>query len=132
MQTYSLCGRVIFLVGVTGFEPAKSLAPKASALPSYATPRFDCGWTFTILPIHGFGKYPYLPTRRLRAPGQFRPTPPISDENLEWIVQDDHHCAHKRNRTSVTTWTRWHSAIEIYEHSSYVGREGLEPPGTLR
>ena len=29
-----------FLVGVTGFEPAKSLGPKPSAIPNFATPRW--------------------------------------------------------------------------------------------
>ena len=32
-----------FLVGVTGFEPAKSLGPKPSAIPNFATPR----WLFS-------------------------------------------------------------------------------------
>ena len=34
------------MVRVTGFEPAKSLAPKASAIPNFATPGYS---VFTVV-----------------------------------------------------------------------------------
>ena len=36
------------IVGVTGFEPAKSPGPKPGAIPSYATPRIFITFSFDI------------------------------------------------------------------------------------
>ena len=41
--------KTAILVEATGFEPAESLAPKASAIPSFATPRCVKIWSFPIL-----------------------------------------------------------------------------------
>ena len=51
--------KTAFLVRVTGFEPAKSLAPKASAIPNFATPGYEimsfhsCGQLCGQAPFHG-------------------------------------------------------------------------------